>query len=72
MPTVAVGVRFDVARCRLAELYEGLGVKDLGYFLSCCRDETFIAGFNPSIELARKQTIMQGAPVCGFRFALRS
>jgi hypothetical protein len=65
-------LRFDVTRCRFAELYQELGVEDLGYCLSCCRDEAFIAGFNPSIELTRTQTIMDGAPVCDFRFRLRS
>ena len=44
--------------------------RNLGYCLSCCRDEAFIAGFNPSITLTRTQTIMEGAPVCDFRFML--
>lgn len=65
-------LRFDVTRCRFAELYDELDVKDLGYCLSCCRDETFIAGFNPFIRLVRTQTIMEGAPVCDFHFTLRS
>jgi hypothetical protein len=65
-------LRFDVTRCRFAELYDELGIKDLGYCLSCCRDETFIAGFNPSITLTRTRTIMEGAPVCDFCFTLRT
>lgn len=61
---------FDVTRCRYAEMYEALGLKDLGYCLSCSRDESFAGGFNPRIRLARSQTIMQGAPHCDFRFSL--
>jgi hypothetical protein len=63
-------LHFDVTRCRYSEAYEELGVRDLGYCLSCCRDETFIAGFNPAITLTRTQTIMEGSPVCDFRFSL--
>jgi hypothetical protein len=59
---------FDVTRCRYAELYEGTGIKELGYCLSCCRDEPFTRGFNPRIKLLRSQTIMQGASLCDFRF----
>jgi hypothetical protein len=64
-------LHFDVTRCRFAELYEELGVRDLGYCLSCCRDETFIEGFNPAMSFRRTQTIMEGAPACDFRFMLR-
>jgi hypothetical protein len=63
-------LRFDVTRCRYVELYERLGMKELGYCLSCCRDEAFARGFNPRIKLARSQTIMQGAPFCDFHFTL--
>ena len=34
---------FDVTRCRYAEMYEALGLKDLGFCLSCSRDESFAA-----------------------------
>jgi hypothetical protein len=63
-------LRFDVTRCRYVELYERLGMKELGYCLSCSRDEAFARGFNPRIKLARTQTIMQGAPFCDFHFTL--
>jgi hypothetical protein len=59
---------FDVTRCRYAELYEDTGIKELGFCLSCCRDEPFTRGFNPRIKLLRSQTIMQGASLCDFRF----
>jgi hypothetical protein len=63
-------LRFDVIRCRYAELYEKMGVRDLGFCLSCSRDEAFARGFNPRIRLIRKKTIMQGAPVCDFLFTM--
>ncbi len=62
---------FNVTRCRFAEAYEQLGVRDLGVALSCCRDFGFIEGFNPKIKLVRTQkTIMEGAAICDFRYCL--
>ncbi len=63
---------FDVTRCQYAELYERLGVKKLGFCLSCNRDEAFAQGFYPGLKLVRTQTIMEGAPRCDFRFYLES
>ena len=62
----------DVTRCRFAELYDALGIRDLGVELSCCRDFGFIEGFNPRIKLVRTQTIMEGAPTCDFRYHLEA
>jgi hypothetical protein len=59
---------FNVTRCRYAELYEHLGMRGLGVILSCNRDFELVRGFNPAIELTRTQTIMEGAPLCDFRF----
>jgi hypothetical protein len=59
---------FNVRRCRYAEMYRALGLGDLGASLSCQRDFSLIEGFNPAIRLERRQTIMQGAPFCDFRF----
>jgi hypothetical protein len=61
-------LEFDVTRCRYAEMYHRLGLGELGSRLSCCRDAALASGFDPSIELTRTQTIMQGAPSCDFRF----
>jgi hypothetical protein len=61
---------FDVIRCAYVELYETMGMKELGYCLSCSRDESFASGFNPGIRLARSGTIMEGADHCDFRFTL--
>jgi hypothetical protein len=61
---------FDVVRCRYVELYENLGMKDLGPCLSCSRDEAFVRGFNPAIAFVREGTIMEGADHCDFHFSL--
>lgn len=59
---------FNVTRCRYAEMYQALGVPELGELLSCNRDAALIEGFNESVAFTRTQTIMQGAPVCDFRY----
>ncbi len=61
---------FDVKRCRYAELYEKLGIAELGTSLSCARDFALIKGFNPNIKLKRTQTLMEGADFCDFRYRL--
>ena len=61
---------FNVTRCRYAELYEKLGIRELGTALSCARDYALIEGFNPDVSLKRTQTIMEGAPHCDFRYWL--
>jgi hypothetical protein len=63
-------LRFDVVRCRYAELYDRLGMKDLAYAFSCNRDESFLRGFNPKMRMTRTATIVQGAPACDFCFTL--
>jgi hypothetical protein len=61
---------FNVTRCRYAELYQNLGIPDLGKILSCNRDFALIEGFNPQVKLTRTQTIMGGAAFCDFRYVL--
>ncbi len=61
---------FDVTRCAYADLYERLGMRELGFCLSCSRDEPFARGFNPRLRLVRTRTIMQGASSCDFRFSM--
>lgn len=63
--------RFNVTRCRYAELYRALGVADLGAILSCNRDAALIEGFSTEVTLERTQTIMGGAPCCDFRYVRR-
>jgi hypothetical protein len=59
---------FNITRCKFAEKYQELGMRDLGYALSCCRDMTFMEGYNPRIKLHRSQTIMEGGTHCDFRY----
>ena len=60
---------FNVTRCKFAEMYTELGLKDLGKTLSCNRDGTFFCSLNGDIAFKRTQTIMEGAEHCDFRFA---
>lgn len=62
---------FNVFRCRYAEMYQHLGVPELGSMLSCERDFALIEGYNPEIQLTRTQTIMEGADICDFCFELK-
>lgn len=59
---------FDVTRCRYAELYQKLGIQNLGHLMSCSRDFPFMDGFNPKIKLNRTKTIMEGHAICDFRY----
>ena len=62
---------FDVTECGYAKMYEKLGLRDLGCILSCDRDFSFLEGFNPSIELIRTKTIMDGKDICDFRYKVK-
>ena len=59
---------FKVISCKYADMYEKLGIKELGCILSCSRDFSFMEGFNPEIELIRTKTIMGGSECCDFRY----
>jgi hypothetical protein len=59
---------FDIVRCRYAETYREMGLGKIGHLLSCNRDGTFCQGYDRNITLERKQTIMEGAPCCTFRY----
>lgn len=59
---------FKVISCKYADIYEKLGIKELGCVLSCSRDFWFMEGFNPEIELIRTKTIMGGSECCDFRY----
>jgi predicted hydrocarbon binding protein len=61
----------NITKCRFAEMYERLGMKELGSLLSCGRDEALFKGFNPEIEFTRTQTIMDGADHCDFCWSAR-
>ncbi len=61
---------FNVTRCRYAEMYERLGIPELGAVLSCNRDFAASKGFNPDLTLTRTQTLMEGAAHCDFRYRM--
>lgn len=58
---------FNVTRCRYAEMYKELGMRELGIHFSCARDYAFMEGFNPGIRFVRTHTILEGAKTCDFR-----
>jgi L-2-amino-thiazoline-4-carboxylic acid hydrolase len=59
---------FNVTRCRYAETYKDMGLGKVGHLLSCNRDGSFCEGYDPSLKLERKDTIMAGAKCCTFRY----
>ena len=59
---------FNVTRCKYAEMYNDMGINDLGAVLSCNRDASLIEGFNSKAKLERKKTIMNGDKCCTFRY----
>ncbi len=61
---------FNITRCKYAETYKEMGLGKIGHLLSCNRDGTFCEGYDPRITLERKQTIMEGASCCTFRYKL--
>ena len=62
---------FDITRCRYAETYKEMGLGKIGHLLSCNRDGTFCQGYDSNITLDRKQTIMEGASCCTFRYSYK-
>jgi len=64
----ATRYRYNVTRCRYAEMYREMGLGEIGHLLSCQRDGTFCEGYDTRIRLKRTQTIMQGASHCDFDY----
>jgi hypothetical protein len=64
-------LHFNVTRCRYSEMYNEMGLGDIGDLLSCNRDGDFCIGYNPAMELERTQTIMKGASHCDFRYRMK-
>jgi len=57
-----------IKRCAYVDMYERLGIKELGSMLSCMRDEYFYSGFNPGMVMTRSKTLMTGGDCCDFCF----
>ena len=64
----ATRYRYNVTRCKYAEMYRDMGLGEIGHLLSCQRDGTFCEGYDARIKLKRTQTIMQGASHCDFDY----
>lgn len=61
--------RYNVTRCKYAEMYREMGLGEIGHLLSCQRDGTFAEGYDSRLKLKRTQTIMQGATHCDFDYS---
>ena len=61
---------YTVGHCAYAEMYRRMGLGELGPVLSCLRDAAFAEGFDLRMRLDRPQTIMEGAPLCQFRYTI--
>jgi len=57
----------DITMCKYVDMYERLGMKELGSLLSCERDAALFENFNPDYKFVRTQTIMGGCEKCDFR-----
>lgn len=62
---------YNVKRCRYAEMYQELGLSEIGFLLSCHRDSKFIEGYAKNVELERPHTIMSGDGFCDFRYDVK-
>ncbi len=62
---------YNVNRCRYAEMYHEMGLGEIGHLLSCARDDKFIVGYAPDVELTRTTTIMEGGKCCDFRYRVQ-
>jgi hypothetical protein len=60
---------FVVKGCAYARVYAEMNLEpELGFMLSCARDEPFAKGYSPCLHMQRSQTIMQGNACCQFTF----
>ncbi len=60
--------KMNITRCKYVDMYEEIGMPELGYLLSCGRDFSMVEGFNPRMKLERTKTIQEGDDVCDFCF----
>ncbi len=64
-------IKLDTVDCAYARMYERLGMRELGYLLSCRRDYKWFEGVNSRMHLTREHTIMQGGDHCDFLVELK-
>jgi hypothetical protein len=63
-------LEFRVTGCRYADFFRALGEPALGAILLCDADRHAADAIGPEVEFTRRNTIMQGAPYCDFRYRL--
>ena len=63
---------YEVKRCAYAEMYQEMGLAEIGNLLSCTRDFEFIVGYDPTIEITRTKTIMGGDSHCDFHYVRKA
>jgi hypothetical protein len=64
-------MEFNITGCRYADFFRQLGEPELGAVLLCEADEHVVAAVGSDVALTRKQTIMQGAAYCDFRYRMK-
>lgn len=61
-----------IKRCGYAEAYREMGLADLGYVLSCERDEPLLRGFSDDITMEHASpTIMEGGNFCDIIYRVK-
>lgn len=58
----------NITHCAYVDMYKRIGMAELGYTLSCMRDEYFYEGFNEEMVMTRSKTRMNGDDCCDFCF----
>jgi glucan phosphorylase len=61
-------LEYRVTKCMMAEVYNGLGLSDLGYAVTCHSDFPITENAHPCAKLHRDNTLMQGGPYCDFLY----
>jgi len=65
-------LQFNITGCRFADFFRALGEPELGFALLCAMDDTMAEEIGrDEVHLTRGGTIMQGAPLCDFHYALK-
>ena len=63
---------FNITRWRYAEIYEEMGLRDIGQLLSCRREADFCTRYNPDIDFEWNKTIRKVAPHCDFWLKMKT
>ena len=63
--------RFDVTRCRYAEMYKDLGISEYGVSSPAAATRPWWKDSIPRIQFTRNRTLMEGADHCDFCYEER-